>query len=380
LIDRPLIVLSLEGLATSALGCYGSSWNSTPAIDAIAGSGCVWDRWIASSDDPLATLRDAAQPTGDPWKRAWSDRGQVELLSDVPLPADIVHHACFDRIETLPHDLATTDDLPAADIADSQLGRLIAAAIERDSRDEPWSVLWLHSGFLVRRWDAPRDLFPPEEADEHAGEPSEEVELLEVESERRDETPCPPPMFSSVIPPQLVLTTDTHPDLIMSWKRTYGCQIRLLDLLLEVLVEALSRHDPCVMLLGTSGFRLGQGGCVGHRPARLRSPDIHLPLLVSDHGPLRIPHLTSSSSLAGWLETIGRSGNSLLDPNTWSEPDPTPRIETRSDRAQLALTTPGWFYVRDADASEHLFLKPDDIDDFNDVARRGDDVISQLRE
>ena len=34
--NAPLIVISLEGLTPSALGCYGSSWNETPTIDRLA--------------------------------------------------------------------------------------------------------------------------------------------------------------------------------------------------------------------------------------------------------------------------------------------------------------------------------------------------------
>ncbi len=76
---------------------------------------------------------------------------------------------------------------------------------------------------------------------------------------------------------------------------TYGCQIRLLDLLIEVLLGSLRAEDPYVVIMGTSGFRLGQGGWIGHRPGPLRSADVHLPMIVSDSGPLRVPHVTGSS-------------------------------------------------------------------------------------
>ena len=51
---------------------------------------------------------------------------------------------------------------------------------------------------------------------------------------------------------------------------------------------------------------------------------------------------------------------------------------TKSDRNTHAVTTPDWFYVQDHDLSEHLYLKPDDIDDFNDVARLRPDIVEQL--
>ncbi len=184
--DRPLIVLSLEGLATSALGCYGSSWNQTPAIDAIAGSGFVWDRCIATSDDPAAVLQEIVQSEqvgeaeimgGRNWAEFWRQRGSVELLTDRP-SIDGLSQSCFDRISALQFDSAKSSDSPVAEIDQSQLGQLFAAAIERDNEDTPWSVLWLHSGFLARCWDAPRDLFSIDEVDETSAPPSEDVELL----------------------------------------------------------------------------------------------------------------------------------------------------------------------------------------------------------
>lgn len=61
------------------------------------------------------------------------------------------------------------------------------------------------------------------------------------------------------------------------------------------------------------------------------------------------------------------------------------RVPTRSDRVIAAVTTPQWFYVRELDQhgiseEEHLYLKPDDVDDFNDIGRLRLDVIDQLRQ
>jgi hypothetical protein len=43
------------------------------------------------------------------------------------------------------------------------------------------------------------------------------------------------------------------------------------------------------------------------------------------------------------------------------------------------MCNPSWFYVRDADESEHLFLKPDDVNDFNDVGRLRGDILETFR-
>ena len=87
---RPLLVVSLEGLTPSALGCYGSSWNRTPAIDAIADTGCVWDRWLATDDQPanmfLRMTQDLDQTVN--WKDKWQANGSIDLITDVEQIAD----------------------------------------------------------------------------------------------------------------------------------------------------------------------------------------------------------------------------------------------------------------------------------------------------
>ena len=381
--ERPLIVLSLEGLARSALGCYGSSWNRTPAIDAIAGTGCVWDRWIATSDDPAAVLRGTIDSAPSVWADAWRARGSVELLTDVPALVDGLSCPSFDRVDAIEMEQPSAIGRPVSELAESQLGQLLAAAIERASQADPWSLLWLHSGFLTRRWDAPRDLFAIDEPDDDLQQPDEEVELLAVESNRAEELERLPPIFPALIPPQIAIDNQTHPDLVTSWMRTYGCQICLLDLLIEVLMRSLrSRHDPesspYVVLLGTSGFRLGQGGWLGHRPENLRSADLHLPMIVSDHGPLRVAEVTSSDALPDILRDLGKGPGPLISADRWSEPKHASQVVTKSGRAQYSVTTSRWFFVRDNDSSEHLFLKPDDVEDFNDVGRLRKDIVQQL--
>lgn len=384
--DRPLIIVSLEGLATAALGCYGSSWNQTPAIDAIASRGLVWDRCIASSDDPSAVLRGmmepvsgglAGSPSGD-WAESWRHLGPVELLTDTPM--DGIASTCFDRVSTLEFDTPKSSDLPATEVDQTRLGQLFAAAIERDGEDETWSVLWLHSSFLTRCWDAPRELVSCEEYEDSPESPSEVVELLEVETAVDPiALEVPPPIFDNVTPPQVQIDSDSHPDLVNSWMRTYGCQVRLLDLLIDVLLTSLTVEDPYVVIVGTSGFRLGQGGCIGHRPHRLRSPDIHLPMIVGPNLPLRVPQVTGSTELSTVLTTLG-AGEPICEASRWIEVGSDASVETRSQQSQLAVTTASWFFVRDDDSSEHLYLKPDDLNDFNDVARIRDDVIEQLSE
>ncbi|MGI9473781.1 MAG: hypothetical protein ACR2NZ_19725 [Rubripirellula sp.] len=383
--SRPLVVLSLEGLATSALGCYGSSWNKTPALDAIASTGCVWDRWLATSDDPNATFRhvtDGLQSTPS-WESHWRRQGSIELITDVREVSDQFEQSPFEQLVSL-HDRGSRSARPAEDIVDTQLGQLVAAAIQRDAEEAPWSVLWLHSGFLTHHWDAPRFLSLIEEGDPYDLEPSEEVDLLEENPDVTEQLENLPPVFSETLPPKIELGDDDHPDLVTSWMRTYGCQIRLIDVLLEILLTSLKAEDPYIAILGTSGFQLGQNGWIGHQQGPLRSPEIRLPMIVSDVGPLHLPHLTRSSTLPKIVEDLARDSQQgpdpslLWSPEQWCQPEKESEVVTKSNRAQRAVTTPEWFFVQDSDASEHLFLKPDDTEDFNNVSRLRADIVEKF--
>ena len=369
--SRPLIVLSLEGLARAALSCYGCSWNRTPAIDSIAGGGVVWDRMTAESDEPSEVL----QPWFNAdWAQPWSRVGSVELVTDTAETAA----SCFDHVTRLP--LTAPPERPAEDIVDTQLGRLVAAAIDRDQNFDDWSVLWIHSDALTRCWDAPRHLFPDEQLDgDEDLEPPQEEELFDSND---SQDALPPPIqriFDCTSPPQFQRCEDDHPDWVSSWMRTYACQIRLVDLLIEVLLESLQVQDPWFLLVGTSGYRLGQAGWIGSRGGTLHSADIHLPLILSDLGPLRIPRLTASGVVSDLLGMLAQEEPQILPEQLDTQLDSDAHVETSSKQVLRAVTTPQWYYVQEQDQRERLFLKPDDVEDCNDVARVREEIVEGFR-
>lgn len=389
--DRPLLVLTFEGLATSAIGCYGSPWNNTPAIDTIAAGGCVWDRWIATNDDPLKQVRQwlAAESTTDDWASSWRQQGPTQLITDdrrliaPETDSDFSgSSSCFDGSSLILRD----DELPgpATEIEETQLGRLIIAAIKRDELG-PWSMMWLHSRFLSHRWDAPRELFPVDM--DEAAMAEIDIELADTEFDASDPTaetigsiPCPPLIFDDVVAPQIALGSDSHPDLVTSWMRTYGCQVRLIDLLIEVLLQSIDADDPLVVVAGTSGMSLGQNGWIGHGIGPLRSCDLRLPMIVSDHGPIRSSLVTGADRFPAVLRSLADESEQILSPSGWCDTDDElePRVVTDSVRAAESVTTSRWQFVRDNDASDHLFLKPDDVEDANDVGRLRSDIVEQI--
>jgi hypothetical protein len=233
---------------------------------------------------------------------------------------------------------------------------------------------------LTRCWDAPRDGWLMEEPDrEEDSFDGESVDLI-GDSQEEPTIESPPHLFESVLPPRIELSGDEHPDFVISWMRTYGCQVQLIDKLMEMLLTSIGEPRPPLLLAGTSGFRLGQGGSIGHRTGPLRSRDVHLPVIWSPSGnsgsdPIRFPKLASSESVG---MAIGSSINKSLAAELWKIETDQPKIEIESARSPKNLTTDDWFFVRDHDSTEHLYSKPDDADDFNDVARVRPDIVSLL--
>lgn len=393
---QTLILLTLEGLAPSSLGCYGSSWNRTPAIDRIASEGCLWDRMIATDDDPIAIMRQwcADENSLEPYRSA----GSVELITDD-------HRLDTDEFEELFDIVAFVDPeqmpdaLKAADrIEQTQLAQLILLAIERCRDPEPLGVLWLHSRFLTSRWDAPRDLIPPDELDDDLDIPSEDPEYLSEESDPQilAHSVEIPFLYEDVAPPAILIDQQTHPDVVTSWMRTYACQVRLVDELVEFWMASFDRRHPHFIIAGTSGFALGQNGWIGNQAGPLRSSDIRLPVIVrkSDlHGTtssLRVPNVMPSTCMGSILKGLCESSPAIVSPEHWCQTHEEfqPSIMTRSNRARVAVTTPKWFCVDrhkndplsvdPTPRDTSLFLKPDDVDDVNDVGRLRADVIDQL--
>ncbi|EMI21613.1 sulfatase [Rhodopirellula maiorica SM1] len=164
--------------------------------------------------------------------------------------------------------------------------------------------------------------------------------------------------------------------------RTYGCQVRLLDRMLALLLEYVGDLDPLVVLVGTSGFSLGQNQTIGYRAGPLRSSHHRVPMIVSDLGPVREKRVVNANSLPAMLAKIKTRPDCLVDPSVWASGDSEfdPRVLTRDGKGSVAVTTSRWYHVRDADQHDRLYLKPDDLEDQNDVSRLRPDIVDLLGE
>ncbi len=167
--------------------------------------------------------------------------------------------------------------------------------------------------------------------------------------------------------------------------QTYGCQVRLVDRMVTLLLEAIQscEVETTFVFMGTSGFQLGQNGWIGHRAGPLRSPEIHVPAIVHHGKPgIRIGGVHTLEMVFSKIEAppLPTSDSDLLvSPEFWAQCDALPQqtVETQSPRVTRATTTNEWFYVEESQGSR-LYSKPDDHSDVNDVAARCRDVMEEL--
>jgi len=400
------VVVSLDGLATAPLGAYGSSWNETPAIDRMAALGTAWDRAIVDSDDSIDVLRGlwSRSSKGETWIDACKKQGRVELFINAGPQAEqlakLSDELGFDEC-TLVEAVPDPDVfVPAStEVETTALAKLLIPVLERlgepgANQPRDWSVLWVHGDSLLRCWDAPRWLFPvDEDQDEEDESPVDQVdwsiedfELASFGDGYSDEAAKKPPsIFETVTVPYFELASDAHPDLVTSWMQTYGCQIRLVDRLVQLLLDAIeaSNGEIGLALVGTSGFSLGQNGWVGHLAGPLRSPQIHVPVVLFDgagYG-IRVPGAHAIGEVAQWLRPAAKGDEmARVSPKEWGDDESASKasIVTQTNRADRVLTTAEWFFVREVERVS-LYLKPDDRDDANDVADRCREVVESLQ-
>lgn len=412
-----LLVLNVDHLPPHLLGPYGNSSVPTPTLNAWAARGLTADAvfhsgWCESANatGPRHELRRRADLWLSPskegrgvWPRYQLDPDNEPNLKWVPVKES--------------RRLAKNwEDTALAKYLERALSQWTETSLPRNA------VVWLDVPLLSGAWDA-----PVEWRSYLAGDEDPEV-YSELE----------PPYLVLPGEPQAGLHIDDgfDPDLRMGYEHAAGAMIMLLDHACEWLQNCIAAlpggRDQAIVLTADSGFSLGEHLGIGSFPDRTWAEETHVPLMlfVGDAGqyPVRVPTIECQHQLLDrWLTLIGDlDASKSLSHN----PDPSPPQERREDRIrvgskcestdcskseidyvklveqslpgqpwfrsdaadgcrphavvsqtpnQVAIRTQCWSFVWKVSQHPHLFVRPDDRFEQNDVASRCPELVANIQ-
>jgi arylsulfatase A-like enzyme len=309
-----------------------------------------------SPDRPVRSLPEIAAACGV----------QGALVTDEPQVVELPGAAGFaDRVLLT---LAPAER-PAAEIVQTQMAQLFAAAAHWLERAAEPFLLWIHARGMAGAWDAP----------------------AEFRNQFADENDPLPPEF--VTPPVKRLGASFDPDEVLGYLHAYAGQVALLDDCLGAFLETAQAtagwQQTLLAMTAPRGYPLGEHRWVGGSDEVVYGEQVHVPCLIrlpQDHGAavrrhelVQPPDLCASLchtlQLAGDAEP--RWGQSLLPLAGSDGPPWRDRAATTAPAAQ-SLRTPAWLLVRRSEGRRELYAKPDDRWEANEVASRCQEVVEQL--
>lgn len=344
-----ILVVAVDRLPAWILPPYGATWVSMPALTALAGRGLVFDRAIATNDDPARSLAEIVGPPSA------AVHGSAMLVTD-DAPSAASHRGRSTVV--------TCREGPrvAAAEAETDLARLFAAAAAAVA-DGTAGVVVVQATSLGRSWDAPEEL----------------------RAAHRDPDDPPPPPGAAV--PDLEVTAATDPDLLVAIRHVFAGQLMLLDRCLGRLLAAVDAAGGAwtILVAGLRGMPLGLHGRVGRGDPAPFSELVHLPVVLVDAAgrmaAQRYGGLVTPADLGATLGELaavpqpdaaeepwrGRSLVGLLE--RWQTRDRDRVIVVAS--TGTAVVTDAWHAVLPTGADRpRLHAKPDDFFELCDVADR----------
>jgi len=370
------VVLVIDRLGAGYLGPYGNTWIETPNCNRLAARSALFEWALTDAVDlptvyrsywqglhalcparPLCSLPEALAAAGV----------HCTLVTDEPQLADVPGIAHFaDRLALSPADA----ERPAAEVFQTQMAQLFAAAAYQLERMPEPFLLWIHSRGMAGAWDGPVE-FRNQFADE--------------------DDPLPPPELA--VPPVKRLSSACDPDELLGYQHAYAGQIALLDLCLGGFLETVQStagwDRTLLALTSPRGYPLGEHHVVGPCDATVYEEQIHVPCLIrlprDDGAGLRCQELVQPPDLGAALwETFQlapagerRWGQNLLELLAAEPPPGCGQAATVAPAAQ-ALRTPAWLLVRRHEGRHEVFAKPDDRWEVNEVANRCPEAMEQL--
>lgn len=383
-------MITIEGLGTNLVGCYGGAIAPTKNWDRLASKSIVMDQFWADALRPVDVLHSLWSGSHFAARKC----GSVQLESAMQLQSNFLEKILFatDSLPVLEESdtkwfgdiLYFESDLNAAlesqqesedDSVTTQVEQLFQAAIGKWSaqlQDHPF--LWIHSSGLNGPWDAPyayRQIMCDE------GDPE-------------------PPLDQE--PAELQLTENTDPDDVFGHSCSAGGQAIAMDeawALLQDAIEELGIADECLLILaGVSGYPMGEHGWVGNGLNALFSESIHLPLVIRPGNRLdighRLPFIVQPHQLIGFM-------NQWLFPNETQReldliqiPDLPPaeswpiiyQCGFSVHEHEMHLVVPAWSYrwsqTANGEIVTQLYAMPDDRWQQNEVSQRAGSTVEIL--
>ncbi len=412
---RYAVIVTVEGLGTNLVGCYGGAIAPTKNLDSFACRSIVFDQFWADTFHPIDILesmwtgshfatRSAQSGTNGAMfdcesilERAMLITDSVELIeestrddfgsvllieSQAEDSGDGFESDDFDSIDLEKVDSENED----AEDAQPQFTRLFQAALGKWATQlDEFPILWIHSRGLNGTWDAP----------------------YEYRSVMCDEGDPEPPF--DMIPAQLKITEDTDPDEVFGLACSMGAQSMVLDdawAMIEEVLEELGVASECLQILaGVQGYPIGEHGFVGQLAEGLYAETLHLPLIVRPGNQLsvgvRVPFMVQPNSLLktieSWLDEDANSTvivddgvrtdlvkeTSTLPAENWPIKN---QLAYSCHESQVHVAVPAWscrWSVKRGLESDNvqrveLFATPDDRWQQNEVSQRAHAIVEEL--
>ena len=357
-----LLVVTIDRLPAWILPAYGSTWVSAAAIDAVAARGIVFDGLVATGTDPRATLAELAGGL----RSGPATASRVAVVTDDPALAKVIWPAADVSVVATASPPQMADDEEQTDLA--RLFDAARATVAGGRHD----LVWCHAASLGLAWDAP----------------------AECRDAYVDPDDPAPPAGADV--PDLVVTADTDPDLVVGLRHVFAGQVTLLDRRLGRLLDAAA-DGWAILICGVRGMPLGLHGRLGSGPLPPYGELVRLPAVVVDAAGRmagqRFDGLAVPADLGVTLAELVWHRAAGAPPEPWEGVSLAGLFADWSSRGRdrvviespegVAIATEAWHLVWAAgptgEPAVRLFAKPDDAFELCDGADRCAAAVDALR-
>jgi arylsulfatase A-like enzyme len=390
------LVLVARGLQAAAIGCYGNTWIDTPALDALAAEGIVFDQHLADAPDAAGARRAwrtgryqfAAPPPADALDllEVLRQQGVFTCLivdDSRPFPSDFAA-GWGEVVHVAPPEGDATPLERVVETARTVLGRLAG-------RDD-WLV-WVDLATTLPPWDVPVEFQEPYFREEPLDDEEEDATVDEEEPvEYEPLLPLPDPAEGPIDP--------SDDELFLRLWSSYAAAVSYLDAAVGELVDAVGDREVLLLFTADHGYPLGEHGVVGFARPWPHSEVIHVPLILRLPGGAeagrRVAALTQAVDLAPTMAVLfgtplgSAQGHGLF---------PLARGQVEQVRefacaglavgcaSEWTLRTPEWAFLLPVQSpaeqpprQPQLYVKPDDQWEVNNVIQHHPELAEKLEQ